>query len=84
MPPLKKSLIKTAKYMLLFDIWNATFSVTLINSQMYLTKPKWAPKNFSENKGKTFPAIMPPFSSRGGGIIAEMTVLLFITFESVQ
>ena len=48
--------------------------MTSINSQIYMTKPKQAKKELSENTGTTFSAIMPPFTSRGGGIIAEMTV----------
>ena len=67
MPPLKSSLIKPSKSMLFFHIWNANFSVTLINSQMYMTKPKQVQKKLSENTGKTFSVIMPPFTSRGGG-----------------
>ena len=74
MPPLKSSLIKPSKSMLFFHIWNANFSVTPINSQMYMTKPKQVQKKLSENTGKTFSVIMPPFTSRGGGIITEMTV----------
>ena len=66
MPPLKNSLTKTGKTMLFFYIWNATFSVTSINSQIYMTMPKQAPKKLSENTGTTFSVIMPPFSSRGG------------------
>ena len=66
MPPLKNSPIKTGKSMLFFYIWNATFSVMLINSQIYMTTPKQAPNKLSENIGKTFSVIMPPFSSRGG------------------
>ena len=45
---------------------------------MYMTKPKQVQKS-SENTGKTFSVIMPPFTSRGGrggGIITEMTVQL--------
>ena len=44
MPPLKSSLIKPSKSMLFFHIWNANFSVTPINSQMYMTKPKQVQK----------------------------------------
>merc|ERR1739844_261660 len=40
-----------------------------------MTKPKQAQKTLSENTGKTFSVIMPPFSSKGGGTITEMTVL---------
>ena len=67
MPTLKSSLIKPSKSMLFFHIWNANFSVTPINSQMYMTKPKQVQKKLSENTGKTFSIIMPPFTSRGGG-----------------
>ena len=74
MPPLKSPPIKPDKSMLFFHIWNANFSVTSINSQIYMTKPKQAKKELSENTGTTFSAIMPPFTSRGGGIIAEITV----------
>merc|ERR1712020_833697 len=31
-----------------------------------MTKPKQAQKTLSENTGKTFSVIMPPFSSKGG------------------
>ena len=68
MPTLKTSLIKPSKSMLFFHIWNANFSVTPINSQMYMTKPKQVQKKLSENTGKTFSVIMPPFTSRGGHI----------------
>ena len=61
MPPLKNSPIKTGKSMLFFYIWNATFSVMLINSQIYMTTPKQAPNKLSENIGKTFSVIMPLF-----------------------
>ena len=44
MPTLKSSLIKPSKSMLFFHIWNANFSVTPINSQMYMTKPKQVKK----------------------------------------
>ena len=44
MPPLKSSPMKPGKSMLFFHIWNANFSVTSINSQMYMTKPKQAQK----------------------------------------
>ena len=67
MPPLKSSLIKPSKSMLFFHIWNANFSVTPINSQMYMTKPKQVQKKLSENTGKTFSVIMPSFTCRGGG-----------------
>ena len=65
MPPLKSSLIKPSKSMLFFHIWNANFSVTPINSQMYMTKPKQVQKKLSENTGKTFSVIMPSFTCRG-------------------
>ena len=45
--------------------------MTPINSQMYMTKPKQVQKKLSENTGKTFSVIMPPFTSRGGGIITH-------------
>ena len=62
-----------------FYIWNATFSVTSINSQIYMTMPKQGPKKLSKNTGTTFSVIMPPFTPRGGGgIITEMTVNQFI------
>ena len=66
MPPLKSSPIKPGKSMLFFHIWSANLSVTSINSQMYMTKPKQVQKKHSENTGKTFSVIMPPFTSRGG------------------
>ena len=68
MPTLKSSLIKPSKSMLFFHIWNANFSVTPINSQMYMTKPKQVQKKLSENTGKTFSVIMPSFTCRGGHI----------------
>ena len=40
--------------------------MTPTNSQMYMTKPKQVQKKLSENTGKTFFVIMPPFTSRGG------------------
>ena len=73
MPPLKSPPIKPDKSMLFFHIWNANFSVTPINSQMYMTKPKQVQKKLSENTGKTFSVIVPSFTCRGG-IITEITV----------
>ena len=58
MPPLKSSPIKPGKSMLFFHIWSANLSVTSINSQMYMTKPKQVQKKHSENTGKTFSVIM--------------------------
>ena len=72
MPPLKSSLIKPSKSMLFFHIWNANFSVTPINSQMYMTKPKQVQKKLSENTGKTFSVIMPPFTSRGWAYLRKL------------
>ena len=54
MPPPKSSLIKPSKSMLFFHIWNANFSVTPINSQMYMTKPKQVQKNSQKILGKLF------------------------------
>ena len=51
----KSSLIKPSKSMLFFHIWNANFSVTPINSQMYMTKPKQVQKNSQKILGKLFP-----------------------------
>ena len=76
MPPLKSSLIKPSKSMLFFHIWNANFSVTPINSQMYMTKPKQVQKKLSENTGKTFSVIMPSFTCRGGHIYRNYCILL--------
>ena len=72
MPTLKSSLIKPSKSMLFFHIWNANFSVTPINSQMYMTKPKQVQKKLSENTGKTFSVIMPPFTSRGWAYLRKL------------
>ena len=77
MPPLKSSLIKPSKSMLFFHIWNANFSVTPINSQMYMTKPKQVQKKLSENTGKTFSVIMPSFTCRGWAYLRK---LLYIDF----
>ena len=74
MPPIKNSPHKTGKSMLFFTFEMTLFSVMSINSQIYMTKPKQARKTLSENTGKTFSVIMPPFSSKGGGIITEITV----------
>ena len=67
MPPIKNSPHKTGKSMLFFTFEIPLFSVMSINSQIYMTKPKQAQKTLSENTGKTFSLIMPPFSSKGGG-----------------
>ena len=75
MPPIENSPHKTGKSMLFFTFEMPLFSVMSINSQIYMTKPKQAQKTLSENTGKTFSVIMPPFSSKGGGgTITEMTV----------
>ena len=66
MPPIKNSPHKTGKSMLFFTFEIPLFSVMSINSQIYMTKPKQAKKTLSENTGKTFSVIMPPFSSKGG------------------
>ena len=66
MPPIKNSPHKTGKSMLFFTFEIPLFSVMSINSQIYMTKPKQAQKTLSENTGKTFSVIMPPFSSKGG------------------
>ena len=55
MPTLKSSLTEPSKSMLFFHIWNANFSVTPINSQMYMTKPKQVQKNSQKILGKLFP-----------------------------
>ena len=78
MPPIKNSPHKTGKSMLCFTFEITLFSVMSINSQIYMTKPKQARKTLSENTGKTFSVIMPPFSSKGGGTITEMTVPYFL------
>ena len=72
MPALKSSLIKPSKSMLFFHIWNANFSVTPINSQMYMTKPKQVQKKLSENTGKTFSVIMPSFTCRGWAYLRKL------------
>ena len=74
MPPLKSSLIKPSRSMLFFHIWNANFSLTPINSQMYMTKPKQVQKNSQKILGKLFPWLCPLLHPGGGGIITEMTV----------
>ena len=79
MPTLKSSLIKPSKSMLFFHIWNANFSVTPINSQMYMTKPKQVQKKLSENTGKTFSVIMPSFTCRGWAYLRK---LLYCDFKS--
>ena len=66
MPPIKNSPHKTGKSMLFFTFEIPLFIVMSINSQIYMTKPKQARKTLSENTGKTFSVIMPPFSSKGG------------------
>ena len=66
MPPIENSPHKTGKSMLFFTFEMPLFSVMSINSQIYMTKPKQAQKTLSENTGKTFSVIMPPFSSKGG------------------
>ena len=66
MPPIKNSPHKTGKSMLFFTFEIPLFSVMSINSQIYMTKPKQAQKTLSENTGKTFSVIMPPFHPRGG------------------
>ena len=75
MPTLKSSLIKPSKSMLFFHIWNANFSVTPINSQMYMTKPKQVQKKLSENTGKTFSVIMPSFTCRGWAYLRKLLYL---------
>ena len=50
---------------------------------MYMTKPKQVQKKLSENTGKTFFVIMPPFTSRGGGIITKITVLKQSTWNQI-
>ena len=72
MPTLKSSLIKPSKSMLFFHIWNANFSVTPINSQMYMTKPKQVQKKLSDNTGKTFSVIMPSFRCRGWAYLRKL------------
>ena len=76
MPPLKSSLIKPSKSMLFFHIWNANFSVTPINSQMYMTKPNKSKKKISENTGKTFFVIMPSFTWRGWAYLRKLLYFL--------
>ena len=58
MPPLKSSLIKPSKSMLFFHIWNANFSLTPINSLMYMTKPKQVQKNSQKILGKLYNLIL--------------------------
>ena len=55
MPPLKSPPIKPGKSMLFFHIWNVNFSVTSINSQMYMTKPKQAQKKLFPNYAPFYP-----------------------------
>jgi len=84
MPPLKSSLIKPSKSMLFFHIWNANFSVTPINSQMYMTKPKQVQKKLSENTGKTFSVIMPSFTCRGWAYLRKLLYSVQTQTDSSQ
>ena len=77
MPPLKSSLIKPSKSMLFFHIWNANFSVTPINSQMYMTKPKQVQKNAQKILGNFF-RNYALFYMQGVGIFTEITVIPFL------
>ena len=77
MPILKSSLIKPSKSMLFFHIWNANFSVTPINSQMYMTKPKQVQKKLSENTGKT---LCPLLHAGGGHIYGNYCTCLVLAF----
>ena len=72
MPTLKSSVIKPSKSMLFFHISNENFSVTPINSQMYMTKPKQVQKELLENTGKTFSVIMPSFTCRGWAYLRKL------------
>ena len=74
MPPLKSSLIKPSKSMLFFHIWNANFSVTPINSQMYMTKPKQVQKKPLRKYWETFFRNYAPSYIQRGGMITEITV----------
>ena len=76
MPTLKSSLIKPSKSMLFFHIWNANFSVTPINSQMYMTKPKQVQKKYWENFFRNYAL----FYMQGEGIFTEITVLVALDF----
>ena len=61
--------------MLFFHIWNANFSVTPINSQMYMTKPKQVQKTlrkYWENFFRNYAL----FYMQGVGIFTEITVHL--------
>ena len=75
------SLIKPSKSMLLLQIWNANFSVTPINSHMYMTKPKQVQKTLPENTGKTFSVIMPSFTCRGWAYLRKLLYFLWWTSE---
>ena len=77
MPPIKNSPHKIGKSMLFFTFEIPLFSVMSINSQIYMTKPKQAQKTLSENTGKTFSVIMPPFSSKGGAKLRKWLYLEF-------
>ena len=68
MPTLKSSLIKPSKSMLFFHIWNANFSVTPINSQMYMTKPKQVQKKTLRKYWENFFRNYAPFYIQGGGV----------------
>ena len=78
MPPIKNSPHKTGKSMLFFTFEIPLFSVMSINSQIYMTKPKKARKTLSENTGKTFSVIMPPFSSKGGAQLRKWLYFVFM------
>ena len=61
--------------MLFFHIWNANFSVTPINSQMYMTKPKQVQKKTLRKNWENFFRNYALFYMQGGGIITEITVI---------
>ena len=53
--------------MLFFHIWNANFSVTPINSQMYMTKPKQVQKKTLRKYWENVFRNYAPFYIQGGG-----------------
>ena len=81
MPPIENSPHKTGKSMLFFTFEMPLFSVMSINSQIYMTKPKQARKTLSENTGKTFSVIMPPFSSKGGAKLRKWLYIVWFLFS---
>ena len=77
MPPLKSSLIKPSKSMLFFHIWNANFSVTPINSHMYMTKPKQVQKKTLRTYWENFFRNYALFYMQGGAYLRKLQYCQF-------